>query len=90
MPAIDGANDSIYHKVKVKATEWCLTLCDPMDCTPPGSSAHEILQQEYCNGLPFPSPGDLANPGIKPGSPALQADSLPTESEGKPSIISSF
>ena len=36
-------------------------------------------RQEYWNGLPFPSPGDLPNPGIEPGSPALQADSLPTE-----------
>ena len=36
-------------------------------------------RQEYWSGLPFPSPGDLPNPGIKPGSPALQADSLPTE-----------
>ena len=36
-------------------------------------------RQEYWNGLPFPSPGDLPDPGIEPGSPALQADSLPTE-----------
>ena len=39
--------------------------------------------KEYCSGLPFPSPGHLPYPGIKPGSPALQADSLPTESPGK-------
>ena len=52
--------------------------CDPMDCGLPGSSVHGILQQEYWSGLPFPSPGDRPNPGIKPGSPALQADSLPT------------
>ena len=36
-------------------------------------------RQEYWGGLPFPSPGDLPDPGIDPGSPALQADSLPTE-----------
>ena len=44
-------------------------------------------------GFPFPSPGDLPNPGIKPGSPALQADSLPTELQGKPvysSLTNSF
>ena len=41
-------------------------------------------KQEYWSGLPFPSPGDLPDPGIKPGSPALQADSLPSESPGKP------
>ena len=38
-----------------------------------------VSRQEYWSGLPFPSPGDLPNPGIKPGSPALQADSLPSE-----------
>ena len=36
-------------------------------------------REEYWSGLPFPSPGDLPNPGIEPRSPALQADSLPTE-----------
>ena len=41
-------------------------------------------RQEYWSGLSFPSPGDLPQPGIKPGSPALQADSLPTELPGKP------
>ena len=37
-------------------------------------------RQEYSSGLPFPSPGDLPDPGTEPGSPALQADSLPSES----------
>ena len=49
-------------------------LHDPMDCSPPGSSVHGILQQEYCSGLPFPLPGDLPDPGIEPASltsPAL-------------------
>ena len=99
-----------------------LTLCDPVDCSPPGSSIHGILQarilewvaisfsrgssrffatpwtvahqaplsvessrQEYWSGLPCPSPRDVPNPGIKPGSPTLQADSLPpSEPPGKP------
>ena len=39
-------------------------------------------RQEYWSGLPFPSPGDLPNPGIEPGSPALQADALSSESPG--------
>ena len=43
----------------------------------------EFSRQEYWSGLPFPSPGDLPDPGIKPGSPALQADSLPPELPGK-------
>jgi len=40
-------------------------------------------RQGYWSGLPFPSPGDLPNPGIEPRSPALQADSLPTELQGE-------
>ena len=43
----------------------------------------EFSRQEYWIGLPGPSPGDLSNPGIEPGSPALQADSLPSEPPGK-------
>ena len=51
-----------------------------MDCSlVPDSPVHGILRQEYWSGLPFPSPGNLPDPGIKPGSPELQADSLPTE-----------
>ena len=52
------------------------------------SSVHGILsRQEYWSGLPFPSPGDLPNPGIKPRSPALQADSLLTEPPGPPLLM---
>ena len=40
-------------------------------------------RQKYWSGLPFPSPGDLPNPGIEPGCPALQADALPAEPTGK-------
>ena len=57
----------------------CLTLCDPMDYSLPDSSVHGILQARYWSGWPFPSPGDLLDSGIEPGSPALQADSLPSE-----------
>ena len=42
-------------------------------------------REEYWSGLPFPFPGDLPNPAIKPRSPTLQADSLPAESQEKPS-----
>ena len=42
----------------------------------------EFSRQEYSSGLPFPSPGDLPNAGIEPGSPALQADALPSEPQG--------
>ena len=43
-------------------------------------------RQEYWSGLPFPSPGDLPNPGIEPGSPTLQADALTSEPPGKLSL----
>ena len=49
-----------------------------------------LLRQEYCSELLFPYPGDLPNSGIKPGSPALQADSLLTELQGKPAGLISF
>ena len=49
----------------------------------PGSSSMDFSRQEYWSGLPFPSPGDLPNPGIEPGSPVLQADSFTTEPWGK-------
>ena len=52
----------------------CLTLCDPLDCSLPGSSVHEFSRQEYWSGLPFLTPGDLPDPGIEPMSlvsPAL-------------------
>ena len=56
-------------------------------CATPETAAHPSLwfsRQEHWSGLPFPSPGDLPNPGIELGSPVLQADSLPTELWGKP------
>ena len=52
--------------------------------TPWTIQSMEFSRPEYWSGQPFPSPGDLPNPGIKPGSPALQADSLPAEPQGKP------
>ena len=45
----------------------------------------EFSRQEYWSGLPFPSPGDLPDPGFEPGSPGLQADSLPFELQGSKS-----
>ena len=57
----------------------------PCDCSPPGSSVHGILQARILEwGLPFPSPGDLPNPGIEPRPPALQEDALPSEPPVKP------
>ena len=69
--------------VKVFVTQSCLTLCDPLDCSPPDSSSMEFSRPEYLSGLPFPSPRDLHDPGIKPGLPTLQTDSVPSEPPGK-------
>jgi len=46
----------------------------------------EFSRQEYWKGVPFPSPGDIPNPGINPRSPALQADSLPSEPPETPKV----
>ena len=64
--------------------QLCSTLCDPMNCSPPGSSVHEILQARILEWVAIPSPGDLPNPGIEPGSPALQKGALQSELQGKP------
>ena len=61
-------------------TQSCLTLGDPMDCSPPGSSAHAIFQAGILDGLPCPPPGTLPKPGTEPTSPVspvLAGNSLP-------------
>ena len=66
-------------EVKVFVTQSCPTLYDPMDYKPQAPLSMEFSRQEYWSGLLFPSPGGLPDPGMKPGSPALQADSLLSE-----------
>ena len=68
-------------------TKLCPTLETPwtVACQDPLSMG--FSRQEYLSGLSFPSPGDLPNPGIRSGSPALQVDSLPTELWGKSLLI---
>ena len=72
--------------VKVLVAELCLTLCDPMDCSPPSSSVHGILQARILECIANPFPGDLPNPGIESRSPTLQEDSLSSESLGEPPL----
>ena len=55
--------------VQLSVTPWTVARQAPLSM--------EFSRQDYWSGLPFPSPGDLPDPGIEPGSPALQADSLP-------------
>ena len=87
-----SSQDLTVHLVDIRSTSFNVHLCeslslssscDPVDCSPPGSSVHGFSRQEHWSGLPFPSPGDLYNPGIKPRPTTLQADSLPSEPPGK-------
>ena len=66
----------VLSHIQLFATPWTVTLQAPLSMG--------FSRQEYWSGLPFPSPGDLPDPGIEPRSPALQVDSLPSEPTGKP------
>ena len=74
-PTIQKEVESL-SRVRLFATPWTVAYKAPLSM--------EFSRQEYWSGLPFPSPEDLPNPGIEPGSPALQADALPSEPLGKP------
>ena len=70
-------------KVKVKLLSRVQLFATPWTVAYQASRSMEFSWQEYWSGLPLPSPGDLPNPGIEPGSPTLQADTLPSELPGK-------
>ena len=65
-------------------TQLSSAPCNLMDCSPSGSSVRGIIQARILVWVVIPLSGDLPYPGIEPGSPALQADSLPFEPPGKP------
>ena len=71
-------------KVKVKSLSRVQLFATPWTVAYQASPSMWFSRQEYWSGLPFPSPGDLPDPGIKPRSPALQADALTSEPPGKP------
>ena len=71
-----GAGGLVPQSCPTLVTSWTIAHQAPLSMG--------FSRQESWSGFPFPSPGDLPDPGIKPGSPALQADSLPTEVQGKP------
>ena len=77
-------NPNILVKVKVKSLSRVRLFATPWTVAYQAPPSMEFSRQEYWSGLPFPSPEDLPNPGIEPGSPALQADALPSEPPGKP------
>ena len=68
----------------VRVSQSCPTLCDPVDCSSPGSSVHGILQARILEWVVVPFSRDLPNSETEPRSPALQADSLLPEPPGKP------
>ena len=75
----------VSHRVKDHESEVaqsCPTLCDPWTVVGQAPPSTGFSRQEYWSGLPFPSPGDLPDSGIRPGSPALQADSSLSEPPG--------
>ena len=65
-----------FSHVQLFVTPWTVTSQTPLSMG--------FSRQEYWSGLPFPSPEDLPDPGIKPRSPALQAEALTSEPSGKP------
>ena len=69
------AGGGLVSRVQLSVTTWTVAHQAPLSMG--------FSRQEYWSGLPCPSPGDLPNPGIEPGSPTLQADSLPTKLQGK-------
>ena len=73
-----GKEGALVH-VRLLATPWTVARQAPLSM--------EFSRQKYWSGLPFPPPGDLPNPGIKPMSPELQADSLLSEPSKKPKYI---
>ena len=87
---LETKTSSLYKK-RVLATiggglvaKSCPTFATPWTIACQALLAMEFSREEHWSELPFPSPGYLLDPGIEPRSPALQADSLPTELQGKP------
>ena len=75
-PANPDSEVKSLSRVQLFVTPWTVARQAPLSMG--------FSRQEYWSGLPFPSPGDRPNPGIEPGSPALQADVLSSEPPGKP------
>ena len=88
---------SIIYSEVIFVQDERYEVCKSLSCVrlfeTPWTVAHQtppsrrFSRQEYWSGLPFPSPGDLPDPGIEPWSPALQADALPSVLPGKPKLL---
>ena len=80
----DRMKTTVTKRKKVKVKSLSHVFVTPWTGAYQSPPSVEFSRQEYWSGFPFPSPGDLPNPGIKPGCPALLADTLPSEPPGKP------
>ena len=78
-----GVDLQDHSEVKVKSLSHVRLSSTPWTVAYQAPPSMGFSRQECWSGLPFPSPGDLPDPGIEPGSPALQADALPSEPPGK-------
>ena len=82
---LSAAQLSVYDYTVVDLSEvsevaqLCLTFCNPVDCSPPGSSVHRILQARILEWVAVSFSRDLLDPGIEPRSPTLQTDTLTSE-----------
>ena len=84
---IGGTNSILYMKVKVKSLSHVRLFATSRTVAYQAPLSMGFSRQEYWSGLPLPSPGDLLNQGIEPGSPALQADTLTSEPPRKPILV---
>ena len=80
-------NINYVKKVKLIVSQSCLTLCDPMDCSLPGSSVLGISQVRILEQASTSFSRDSLNPGIELGFSTLQTNSLPSEPSGKPNYV---
>ena len=82
-----GISTLNLYVVQVLVAQSCPAFATPWTVAHQAPLSMEFSRQEYWNGLSFPFPGDLPDPGIKYRSPTLQADSLPSELPGKPHVV---
>ena len=76
-----------FIALSVLVSQSCLTLCDPMDCSSPGSSVCGILQAGILEWVAIPPPGDPLDPGMEPAPRSLAGGFFTTEPPGKPCAV---
>ena len=81
---MDAQSPCLWEALLLFSRQVVSDSCYPTDCSPQAPVSMVFSRQEYWNGFPFPSPGDLPNPGVKPVSPILYAVSLPLSHLGSP------